>query len=412
MTAQPVIFSLLDTPAFGGAEQYLLSHLIHLSREGYPIVVATNNAQVKKIYQQEIKRQKVPQFKVITAPYLLDAIGNWKGLVKFFLALPAAWWWCYQTLRELSATYPQVICYWPGFSDRLVFSPLAKWFACQLVWIEIGPLEPTFAKNHGFPGWLYHRVKHLPDQFVTTSKYTRQSMVTTGDLPQSAITLLYPGVKLHTAIEMNTLQSNGRRWRKQHHLTEKTLIAWVGRLALENELELLLEAFHGLQEQLGPAKLHLLIIGDGPEKNHYQKLAAELGITDHLTWTGFVDETTKFSLLAASDMFVFTRAWNIDGFGMTTIEALSVGLPVITSRFGPQLEIVRHRQTGLLFTPHNSTSLAKQLALLIQDKKLRHQLALQAPTTLAPFAATTSLASLSYLMASLTRQALRRSSSR
>lgn len=390
---QPVIFSLLDSPAFGGAEQYLWAHLEHLNRQGHPVVVASNNQQVKTIFHARIKQLRLSNFHVIEAPYLLDAIGNWKGLIKFFWALPGALWWCWHQLRHLKKVHNSVICYWAGFTDRLVFSPLAEWLGCRLIWIEIGPLEPTFAKNWGFPRWLYRQVHQLPDHLVTTSLFTKKSMVRAG-LPANQITLIYPNVTWPSTPQRTNWRRQGRAWLAEHRLSTKTVVAWVGRLARENELEVLLQAVAQLKQQATLGKIHVVVIGDGPERDYYQHLATHLGIKDHLTWAGFVSETEKYSLLAASDLFVFTRAWELDGFGMTTIEAMSVGLPVITSRFGPQLEVVDGQSNGLLFTPHTAKSLAKQLKLLATDSQLRRRFSAQNRQTLHPFLAKASLAKL------------------
>ncbi len=372
------VFSLLDTPAFGGAEQYMLAHLYYLAEHGYHVVLATNNQAVKDRVIQENKTrksQKQALVECIHAPYRLDAIGNWKGLVKYFLSLPHSLWWLWQTLTHLKESYSQTIAVLPGFTDRLTFSPLIKWFGFPLIWIEIGPLEPTFKKTWGFPKLLYRLTQKYPDHFTTTSKFTLESMVKTGGIKKSDITLVYPGIPLFSDAQIKRFQKQGAILRQNAKLTNATIITFTGRLASENEVQLVIEAFAKLKASSKKyPRLQLLIIGDGPEKLYYQNLAKKLKIEDKVLFTGFVSEEDKFSWLATTDIFVFTRAWDLDGFGMTTIEAMTVGTPVITSDFGPQREIIDHRVTGLRFKPHNSTDLAKQLATLLSDSRLRTKL--------------------------------------
>src|SRR5256885_8646752 len=117
---QKAIFSLLDTPAFGGAEQYMFSHLYFLMQQGYAIVLATNNPKVRDEILSRLSSIEKKNFLVVTAPYRLDAIGNWKGLTKFILSLPRSMYWCFKTLQDITQRYENVICLWPGFSDRLV----------------------------------------------------------------------------------------------------------------------------------------------------------------------------------------------------------------------------------------------------------------------------------------------------
>ncbi len=112
-------------------------------------------------------------------------------------------------------------------------------------------------------------------------------------------------------------------------------------------------------------------MGDGPEKPRLTQLVTDLGIKNQVTFTGFISTNEKFSILAACDFFVFSRAWNWDGFGMTTIEAMSVGTPVITSKFGPQMEIITHGLDGLHFKAKDAGNLAKKIVEMAESKTKR-----------------------------------------
>ncbi len=366
-TLKPLIFSLLDTPAVGGAEHYLLDQLLHLAKIGHPIAVATNHPQVKTMYLQAFHQAGLDEAAVIDAPYRLDAIGNWKGLIKFFLASPAALWWCWKTLHRLRQHYGQVICYWPGWTDRLLFSPIARQLSCYLVWIEIGPLEPLFRRNFGFPKALHRSVRHTPHQIVTTSDWTKKSMIKTGLLAAEHMTLIYPGLEAVTNFELSDWQKKGKAWLFKHQV-HQPVISWVGRLAQENELELLLQALSKISEKPDTTVPSLVVIGDGPERDAYENMAVKLGLSAIVTFTGFVSEEEKRAIVAASQLFVFTRAWDLDGFGMTSIEAMNLAVPTITSRFGPQLEIMADQKEGSVgwyFAPHDSDDLAKMISQVL-----------------------------------------------
>ena len=115
MRSKISIFSILDSPALGGAEQYLLSNLEFLSQQGFNITLATYNQKIKAEYQKK--------FNLINLPYRLDLIGDIKGLIKFFIQAPLAILWLIKVLLKLKNKYQQVIIYTPGFTERLVFSP-------------------------------------------------------------------------------------------------------------------------------------------------------------------------------------------------------------------------------------------------------------------------------------------------
>lgn len=328
-----MIFSLLDTPAYGGAEEYLLTVLSHLQKNGEHIVLATNNAQVKEKCDSSIT--------VIHLPYRLDAIGNWKGLVKYFLALPGSIVWLIQTIHAFKSP---VICLFPGYTDRLSFSPVVKWLGCTLIWLEYGPLEPTFSRNHGFPRLLYAIGRTFPDKIVTISEWTKRSLVNVGKIQEGRIQIIYPGVETN---EGQREKVKGKRF----------TVVTVARLAKEKEIDLLLKAWSMARVE----NAQLVVVGDGPERSYLESLARNLGVQRSVKFVGFVPTAEKMRLLANADLFVFPSAWELEGFGMTTIEAMAAGVPVITTGYGPQAEIITNGKNGWFFTPHSADDLASKI---------------------------------------------------
>lgn len=356
------IFSLLDTPAFGGAEQYLFSHLYSLSLQGYKVILATNNQHVKKEILSRLKVDDKKIFQIINAPYRLDAIGNWKGLVKFFLTLPKAILWCIISLRQLKKKYKKVICLWPGFSDRLVFSPIAWMNNCPLIWIEIGPLEPTFKRNLGFPKLLYRLSERFPTHVITTSQFTKKSIIKNSHFTPKDITLIYPGTRIFPQKEINTY----RQKTKSFSTLQKIMsIGVIARLADENEVDMVIKAFHLYLKKYSSQNIKLLIIGGGPNNQELKNLTQQLTIQNQVIFYGFVTEEKKRIILANCDFFIFPRAWELDGFGVTTIEAMSLGLPVLTTDFGPQIEIVTDGKEGYRYKPHDSFDLSLKIAKMV-----------------------------------------------
>lgn len=346
-----IIVTFLDTPAYGGAETYI--HRVHqlLADKDTLCILATNNREVVK---------KTPVgISVVSLPYRLDAIGNIRGLIKFFFALPGSMFWCYRWMHQLRSDYPkaQICCLFVGFSDRLVFSWLVKRFGCRLLWLEYGPLEPTFARNFGFPKLLYAFGRPWVDRIVTISDWTVRSLLTTGKIKAKLLTRIYPGVQIPN-----------QQARQNRHVKKVLAIA---RLAHEKEIDLLLRAWarsslrHSAQ---------LLVVGDGPAREELTQLARSLGIASSVVFTGFIEEKQKLYYLRNADLFVFPSAWSLEGFGMTTIEALAYGVPVISSGDGPQQEIIRHKENGWIFRPHTVEALAAVLDAVATDPD-RHKVA-------------------------------------
>ena len=357
------IFSILDSPALGGAEKYLLSNLEFLSQQGFEITLATYNQKIHNQYQKK--------FHLINLPYRLDLIGNIRGAIKFFLQAPLAIAWMTQVLIHLKRNHQQVIVYTPGFTERLVFSPFIKLMKLKLIWVEFGPVASVLDRNFGLPKLLYQLAKNFPDRIITISQNSKLSMLRHASIEKNKVAVIYPGTPEVTSTQLKTFRQMGREWKRKHQLKSKKIITFVGRLATEKELGILLKAFSKLEIK----DAQLVIVGTGPEKETYQKLAKELAITDQVLFTGYVSEDKKATILAISDIFVFPSAWKMEGFGMTTIEAMMMGVPVISTGAGPQTEIITDRKTGLFFKAHNKDDLSSKIKQLLMDKKLAQKLA-------------------------------------
>ena len=88
----------------------------------------------------------------------------------------------------------------------------------------------------------------------------------------------------------------------------------------------------------------LLLIGDGPDRSDCEKLCRDLGIADLVLFLGKQDALAE--LLAASDVFLLPS--QSESFGLSALEAMSCGLPVISTSIGGIPEVNRHAETGYI----------------------------------------------------------------
>lgn len=111
-----------------------------------------------------------------------------------------------------------------------------------------------------------------------------------------------------------------------------------------------------------------LLLGDGAERAHVEKLARELGLTEQdVRFLGFRNDVPD--LLAASDLFVLpSRA---EGLPMSILEAMSHRLPVVCTPVGGNPELVIDGQHGRLIPVDQDEALAEAMAALVSDPALR-----------------------------------------
>jgi glycosyltransferase involved in cell wall biosynthesis len=135
------------------------------------------------------------------------------------------------------------------------------------------------------------------------------------------------------------------------------VILGAGRLSPQKDFATLLRAFARLE-----ARLHLIIIGDGPERNRLLRLAHELGIAHRVALPGFVSNPRAY--MASAALFVLSSRW--EGFGNVLVEAMAEGTPVVATdcESGPR-DILMDGLLGPLAPvgDHETLALAMRAAL-------------------------------------------------
>ena len=99
----------------------------------------------------------------------------------------------------------------------------------------------------------------------------------------------------------------------------------------------LLRAFASVAERHPDA--HLYVAGDGPLRGGLERMAAGLGLDDHVTFLGYVPNDELPGVYASADVFVLPTA-ELEGFGLATLEALASGLPVVATPVGGTVEVL------------------------------------------------------------------------
>lgn len=145
-------------------------------------------------------------------------------------------------------------------------------------------------------------------------------------------------------------------------------VATVGRLVRRKDHATLLKALQRLDDD----RVHLLIIGDGPEHENLGALAGRLGITKQVHFLGFIPQERKYQLLASSDLFSLTSLH--EGFGLVYLEAMHCGLPVIAGNSGGQTDFLVDGRTGFLVRPGDVAGLEQALHRLLEQPKLRRSI--------------------------------------
>ncbi len=141
--------------------------------------------------------------------------------------------------------------------------------------------------------------------------------------------------------------------------TKGNKIIFVGNLIWRKGVEYLLEAMKHVNEDL-------IIVGDGPEKKKLMEMAKCM---KNVVFVGRTCPEMVKNYLKKGKVLVLP---SIAGEGQPNVilEAMSLGIPVVTTNLAGIPDMVKHGETGFLVKPKDSESLAKYINLLLKDKKL------------------------------------------
>ena len=129
---------------------------------------------------------------------------------------------------------------------------------------------------------------------------------------------------------------------------------FVGRLTPEKGVHTLLAAMPKLKRPI-----RLVIVGDGPERNRIEEQIRALRLAD-ITMMGQQPRSATLRLIRHARLLIFPSEW-YETFGLTMVEAMACGVPVIASRIGVVSDAIVHGKTGLLFTPGDPVALAQTI---------------------------------------------------
>jgi glycosyltransferase involved in cell wall biosynthesis len=145
-------------------------------------------------------------------------------------------------------------------------------------------------------------------------------------------------------------------------------IGFVGRLCPQKAPDLLVEAFARLAANASMAKL--CIVGDGPLLPELRRQALRLGVHERTIFTGACDGLTYMS---AFDIFALPSQY--EGFPYVMVEALAMGLPIVSTRVGGSSALVAPDQNGYLVEPGDTVGFSCALERLLKDASVRSAMA-------------------------------------
>lgn len=185
---------------------------------------------------------------------------------------------------------------------------------------------------------------------IVCSNYMKNELETIFGLPSNKLFVLPNGV------EAGKFDFDFDQWnfRKKFAYDNEKLIMSVGRMVPEKGFQVLSDAALKVLQNYGNARF--VIAGKGGMLETLRARVERMGISDRVNFVGFMSDDDLKKLFRVSDVAVFPSLY--EPFGITAIEAMAAGTPIVVSDTGGLGEIVDHNYTGLKTYVGNSDSLA------------------------------------------------------
>ncbi|MBS1207647.1 MAG: group 1 glycosyl transferase [Proteobacteria bacterium] len=210
------------------------------------------------------------------------------------------------------------------------------------------PVKNSFANR-----WLYGKAAaHI----VTTGEGLRHELIDGLGLRPEQVQSIFTGI--------NTKRFEpGDKVEARNQLGLDVNATWIGIIATLRSWKghkYLLKAI----SELNDPRIRLVIVGDGPQRDKLNRLTVELGLTRVVRFAGQQRDVVPW--LQALDIFALPSFAN-EGVSQAVMQAMAVGLPVITTPIGSSADVVKPALTGVLVPPKDSKALAQAIRRLLDN---------------------------------------------
>jgi len=152
---------------------------------------------------------------------------------------------------------------------------------------------------------------------------------------------------------------------------DASMLLYAGRISREKGVDYMLKAVEGLK-----IDCKLVIAGDGYYLPNIKKLADKLGISEKIKFAGWLTEIELNDYYKRAAALIFPSLWP-EPFGISGIEAMAHGMPVIAFNTGAVSEWLIDKETGFLVKPEDIIEMRKKIELFLKNTKLAHDMGIR-----------------------------------
>ena len=233
----------------------------------------------------------------------------------------------------------------------------------------------TVALTHGHEVWwakvfpfnlLLRRIGSTVDVLTYLGEFTRKAISKALSVrAQSAMVKIAPGIDVE-----HFISTDASSLRESLGLADKKVIVSVGRLVHRKGQDHLVEAMPEILKNVPRA--HLLLVGEGPYREHLQNLVHQLKLESSVTFIGRIQYQDLPMYICVGDIFAMPSrsrlmGLEVEGLGIVYLEASSCGLPVLAGDSGGAPDAVIQNETGLVVSGTDNKEIASAAVALLTN---------------------------------------------
>ncbi len=312
----------------GGAEKQAERLSRYLSLQGWPIWVITR-------HQRGLAYDELQEGVHVIRPSTVGP-GKFKTLSFVLASLWQLW-----HLRNRYEILHAHLAFGPAFAGVIAARFLGKHSIVKLG--NSGEFGDVISSQKSLRGRLRLSViGRWADLVIVLDEAMKQEAITAG-FDAKRLRLMSNGID---ALALNASISELERQITMMP-ADRIIAIFVGRLTRQKSLNTLLQAL-AIAIRSCPA-LHLVLLGEGPERSELEQQVSAMAITDHVTFAGY--HANVASYLQNAHMFVLPSI--SEGISNALLEAMSFGLPCLVSSVGGNPEVLGHGEYGILLPPQD-----------------------------------------------------------
>jgi glycosyltransferase involved in cell wall biosynthesis len=311
----------------GGQEKRVLAELTGLTERGHDVfLVCRSDARIKTEAERQGMRVLTLPMK---SPYDLPSIMRLRTILK-------------EIRVDVVNTHSGVDSWIGSIAAKLAQVPL---------------LVRTRHLNIPLKRSILNFVHYLPDLYITCGENMRNTLIGQCGFPRDRVVSIPTGVSM----EFFDVVRN-RDAKKEFGLDPDALVITnVGILRRVKGHETTFKAVQAVVQEFPHARF--LIVGDGPRRAELARMVDELGIRDHVIFTGFIEEIGK--IYSFTDVVILS-SWS-EGLPQSVLQALAASVPVVATKVGGVPEVVIHEKTGYLVEAGDHEGLARQVIRVLSE---------------------------------------------